>query len=221
MAAKKNAPSKDSTTAAAVAAVKSAASRKARRSRMIIWGSVAAAVFALVVATVIIVGNAARHKDEVDASADGSIEGVEVIAGLTANHVANLPEPEAVDGERLPPVGGDHDEAWQTCAVYDAPVGSWHAVHSMEHGAVWVTYNPELSADDVAVLASLVEGNDYALLSPFPDLADPVVVSAWGLRLELDSVTDPRIEVFIAKYSAGPQTPEPGAPCLGGIDATL
>jgi hypothetical protein len=54
------------------------------------------------------------------------------------------------------------------------------------------------------------------LVSPYPDLPAPVVASAWGKQLQLDSANDPRLEQFVSAFREGPQTPEPGAPCTGG-----
>jgi hypothetical protein len=86
----------------------------------------------------------------------------------------------------------------------------------MEHGAVWITYQPDLSSDQVEALRNLAHDNTYVLVSPYPDLPAPVVASAWGKQLQLDSANDPRLEQFVSAFREGPQTPEPGAPCIGG-----
>jgi len=38
-----------------------------------------------------------------------------------------------------PPMGGAHNVVWQNCGVYEALIHSEHAVHALEHGAVWIT----------------------------------------------------------------------------------
>ena len=115
----------------------------------------------------------------------------------------------------LPPVGGVHDPRVQNCGIYVEPVDTGPAVHSMEHGAVWITYDPDLPSEDVAVLQDMVRGESYLLLSPYPDLASDVVSTAWGVQLEIDSVSDEKLEQFIDRYRGG--GPEPGAPCTGGL----
>ncbi|WP_211253120.1 DUF3105 domain-containing protein, partial [Glycomyces tenuis] len=68
--------------------------------------------------------------------------------------------------EVTPPAGGNHLSQWQTCTgtVYAEPIADGNAVHSLEHGAVWLTYDPELVDDDqVAALSSKIEGRDYSL----------------------------------------------------------
>lgn len=116
-----------------------------------------------------------------------------------------------------PPVGGEHSSAWQNCGIYAEPVRSENAVHSLEHGAVWVTYRPDLPADQIEQLRGLVKGRSYTLLSPYPGLDRPIAASAWGVQLKVDAPTDERLAQFIAKYRQGPQTPEPGAACVGGV----
>ena len=122
--------------------------------------------------------------------------------------------------DQIPPVGGMHSPVLQDCGFYSKPVGNEHAVHSLEHGAVWITYDPDLPAADIAKLEALVKGNTYLLISPYKGLPSPVVASAWGVQLQLDGVDDPYLIAFINYYEQGPQTPEPGAPCSGGTDAT-
>src|ERR1700712_1025709 len=121
-----------------------------------------------------------------------------------------------VDYPQTPPVGGPHNPVWQTCKFYDQPIFNEHGVHSMEHGAVWITYKPDLAADQVAVLKALEPSKDYLLISPYPGLPANVVATAWGKQLYLDSVNDPRLAQFVAYFELGPQTPEQGVPCQGG-----
>lgn len=143
------------------------------------------------------------------------------LSGLARSIGLERGHDETIDysGSELPPVGGIHSGIWQNCGIYDEPVVAKHAVHSMEHGAVWVTYHPNLPADDVARLQDLVKGEAYVLLSPFEALKSPVVLTAWGIQLEVDEAGDDRIDTFIERYERGPQTPEPGAICYDGTGA--
>jgi Protein of unknown function (DUF3105) len=125
-----------------------------------------------------------------------------------------------VDYEQSPPAGGEHNPVWQNCGYYDSPVRDETAVHSQEHGAVWVTYSPDLPQDQVTELRDIAESQSYVLVSPYPDLESPVVASAWGKQVSLDGADDPALENFIQAYQHGPQTPEPGAICTGGTSAT-
>lgn len=117
----------------------------------------------------------------------------------------------------LPPVGGVHNPNWQNCGIYAEPVRPELAVHSLEHGAVWITYDPDLPADDVEYLKGFARGKSHMLMSPYPEQDSPVVLTAWGLQLALDSVPDERVQTFVQRYHRGPQTPEPGATCSGGV----
>ena len=119
---------------------------------------------------------------------------------------------------QTPPVGGDHALRWQTCGFYDVPVASENAVHSMEHGAVWITYRPDLRSEEVDALRRLAGRWTHVLVSPYPDLSAPVVASAWGRQLQLDSADDPRLVQFIRAFRLGAQAPERGGPCTDGVD---
>jgi hypothetical protein len=114
-----------------------------------------------------------------------------------------------------PPVGGDHAGVWLNCAAYPDPVPTENAVHSMEHGAAWVTYQPELPAAEIQELESLA--GDFVIVSPWPGLQAPVVVSSWGNQIELDGVGDERLLDALRAFRLGPDTPELGAPCSGGV----
>ena len=115
--------------------------------------------------------------------------------------------------ERTPPAGGVHFRSWLTCDVYDKPVPNEFAVHSQEHGAVWLTYLP---GQDPAPLVKLVEKNkDYVMVSPYPGQPKPYMASTWGAQLGVDEGDDPRLGEFVDAYAAGGQGGEKGAPCKG------
>ena len=116
-----------------------------------------------------------------------------------------------------PPVGGSHFDRWLNCGVYDAPVQNENAVHSMEHGAVWITYRPDLPAAQVEELKGDVADETYTVLSPYDGLPAPIVLSAWNHQLPVQSADDPRIGAFLSEYVQGAQTPEPGALCSNGV----
>jgi hypothetical protein len=94
-------------------------------------------------------------------------------------------------------------------------------VHSLEHGAVWIAYRPDLPEAAVQTLRNLARGRTHVLVAPYPDLPQPVVATAWGLQLPLEDAFDSRLPVFVSRYEKGPQTPEPGALCTGGTGTPI
>ncbi|MEV0524860.1 DUF3105 domain-containing protein [Streptomyces sp. NPDC050439] len=117
-----------------------------------------------------------------------------------------------------PPVGGDHDQVWMNCNgdVYKDELPERHAVHSLEHGAVWVTYNDKAKAADLKKLEAKVKQTPYTLMSPVKDQKDPIVLTAWGHQRTVTGASDPKVASFLSTYVQGKQTPEPGAACTGG-----
>lgn len=144
---------------------------------------------------------------------------VAAIAGLKTHDARDLSRRHVegpVDYPQTPPVGGDHAGQPQQCGTYSAPVRTENAVHSLEHGAVWITYRPGLPSSGVQQLERLAAGIEpWALLSPLPEQADPVVITAWGVQLATSDPADPRLKTFAVRYANGPQAPEPDAPCTG------
>ncbi|KPC84556.1 MULTISPECIES: DUF3105 domain-containing protein [Streptomyces] len=134
---------------------------------------------------------------------------------LTRHHVGT-----DVKYPMKPPVGGNHNPAWLNCdgVVYEKAVPDVNAVHALEHGAVWVTHNGKASPDDIGRLASRVRSTPFSLMSPYEGQAGAIMLSAWGKQVTVDGADDPRVARFFARYVQGAQTPEPGAPCTGGID---
>jgi hypothetical protein len=146
------------------------------------------------------------------APADPTPDPVQTFGGLSHEHVTG-----PVDYPQVPPVGGPHHPRWLACGVYAEPVPAEFAVHSMEHGGIWVTHRPDLPDVDVARLAGLADLDpEYVLVSPLEGLPAPVVASSWGLQLELQTADDGRLAAFVRTYAGGDQGGEPGVPCRTG-----
>jgi hypothetical protein len=125
-----------------------------------------------------------------------------------------------VDGvinyDTSPPVGGNHSQYWVDCTgtVYPNAIANENAVHGLEHGAVWITYRPDLPKADVTALTKYVSGQDRMFMSPYPGLKTNISMQSWGYQLFLDSPSDPRIRQFIDALRYNPKTtPEYGADC--------
>jgi hypothetical protein len=122
-----------------------------------------------------------------------------------------------VEYQMVPPAGGPHNPIWQSCGAYSAPIYNEHAVHSLEHGAVWITYDPSLPAADVQRLHEIAN-QGYIIVSPYPGLTDPVVASSWARQNRLTGVDDPHLQQFIVDFRRNPETaPEPNATCSMGV----
>lgn len=143
------------------------------------------------------------------------------IAGVTKvdynNARGHVNATQRVAYDKLPPFGGPHDEVWAACngQVYSTPVRNENMVHPLEHGAVWIAYNPDqISGPALDKLRDRVVGETYIMLSPYPGLDKPISLQSWGHQLKLDSPDDERIDQFIRALRANEYNhPEPGGTC--------
>jgi hypothetical protein len=138
----------------------------------------------------------------------GVPDGAETVAVGGPEHVAGVFHD---DGEV--PACGVHNEIWQNCGFYDVEIESENAVHSLEHGAVWISYDPILSSGGVNSLRKFVSRNEKVLVSPVLGQESPIIVTAWGTQLELDA----RLGQFVNEFSGASSSPEPGGRCSGGV----
>jgi hypothetical protein len=130
-----------------------------------------------------------------------------------------------------PPAGGPHNPVWMNAGVYTQPIPSERAVHNLEHGAVWITYRPDLPQSQVDQLVALFKkqsmiseasddgrSNRYMDVSPWASnaLPAPIVISSWGYQLKVQQADDPRLQQFIDTFRHNQKyTPEYGAPVDG------
>ncbi|GAA2571022.1 MULTISPECIES: DUF3105 domain-containing protein [Streptomyces] len=217
---------KSSTTArqARIAEMRRAEEARTRRNRILTVALSTVVVAGLVVGGVFLVRSQSDDSDGMESKGDGTktsgkfatdADGLRTWKGdLGRNHVT-----EKVTYPVEPPVGGDHNQVWMNCDgdVYTKPLNNENAVHSLEHGAVWVTYTDKADKADVDKLAAKVEKTPYSLMSPDEKQKDPIVLSAWGHQRTVTGADDPNVDTFFEKFVQGEQTPEPGAACTNGL----
>jgi Protein of unknown function (DUF3105) len=176
-------------------------------------------VVILIAAGIITWGAVAAHKGSEpwnERAAD-----IKGIVNYRAQHNPQIDARDHKDGTLTyvtnPPVGGAHNALWQNCMgdIYAQPIANEHAVHSLEHGAVWVTYKQGLGADQVNELKSKVQGKDYMFMSPIANLDKNISLQAWGYQLKVDNANDKRIDQFIKALRLNASM-EPGAACSSG-----
>jgi hypothetical protein len=175
-------------------------------------------VFGVVAALALAVGCTNSVNGAGQAAGSGGAAAPQWPAGVVHKEISSRNHTTAhVSYPDSPPVGGNHNPIWADCTgtVYPRPVANENAVHSLEHGAVWITYRPGLDAAGISALRSLVQGQDYTFMSPYPGLDHGVSVQSWSYQLKTDDPNDARIKRFVTTYRQNPQTtPEPGASCV-------
>lgn len=142
----------------------------------------------------------------------GVPEGTKQIAVDAPTHV----EGPIYDDHEVP-AGGEHSPIWANCGFYSQPMAAEFAVHSLEHGAVWITYAGDLPASQLDLLRRLARPSDKVLASPVEGQQSPITATAWGNQLDLDTADDPRLEQFIAEFAGSLTAPEPGGGCTRGV----
>jgi len=185
-----------------------------RRGKLVWWvvGSTAGlAVIALVVASFVF-APAPAPTYQAQNSTGNVPDGVQTFQNRS-DHVQGT-----VQYEQNPPAGGPHNPYWLNCGVYTEPQQNENAVHSMEHGAIWITYDPaRVDAAGVQQLKAVMPSS-YAILSPYPGMDTPVAVSGWNHQLKVTDPSDPRIAAFFTEFWRSQNVPEPNASCSGAID---
>jgi hypothetical protein len=130
----------------------------------------------------------------------------------TTNHTVKGP----IEYDRKPPTNGNHDPLWQNCGFYEEPVEGRHAVHSLDHGVVWITYRPDLPKQQIETLRPYGD-ETYIILSPYPGQDAPVIATSWRVQLELQGADDPRLRRFVNQFRISELAPLSGNRCTLGV----
>lgn len=164
-----------------------------------------ALAFALVVVVAIIIVN--RPNSGAGDASDASLRGEARDTG-EASHTTDPRLLVILPGE--PPTGGPHFAVPQSVGIYDQQVPDGAAIHSLEHGMVWISYNPGKIND--ATKRQLRDlGNKYdddVVVSPRPENAMAIAAASWGRLLKLDAFDKGQLEAFIETNRN--RSPEPG-----------
>jgi len=101
--------------------------------------------------------------------------------------------------------------------IHTIPLPDEVLVHNLEHGYVNVHYNCPDGCD--ALVAQLSEVVDIAtdvgakvLMSPYPDMATRIALTAWTVIDKFDDFDDVRIIAFIMAHESSPLAPEANVP---------
>jgi hypothetical protein len=186
------------------------------------WGTIAAVIAVLVFAIGVFGYMFTRYEDRrsFTPTADNRDPSTHIKGVVMENYGAgrgHIGPDKRVAYDHSPPFGGPHDGTWAACngVVYGTPVRNENMVHALEHGAVWIAYNPDKTTG--AALQSLrdrVQGSNYLMLSPYPGLDAPISLQSWGHQLKVTDAADKRIDHFIQALRLNQYTyPEIGASC--------
>jgi hypothetical protein len=152
-----------------------------------------------------------KEKDTAQSPPESPPEGIQTFPATTNENISGT-----IAYDRDPPTNGDHSPRWQNCGFYSSPVDNEYAVHTMDHGAVWLAYRPDLPQDQIDQLRQLAQ-EDYILVSPYENLYAPVVATAWRNQLDLEDAEDPRLRQFVDQFRLSETAPLSGNGCTGGV----
>lgn len=106
-----------------------------------------------------------------------------------------------------PPTNGPHVSQVPAFKVYTEPITKELAVHGLEDAGVIINYRPDLDKASVDKLASIAVsyeelggGKGHVTMAPYPNLSNPVVLTAWRRIDRLDVLDEARIRRFIDAY---------------------
>jgi hypothetical protein len=105
------------------------------------------------------------------------------------------------------PTTGTHAASSPRCGVFRQQMPAEFAVHSLEHGAVVICYQPSPATGEISGLGAVVnQFDDRVILSLNAELSQPLVATAWS-RLRACDGAHSEIEQFIETYgNRGPES---------------
>ena len=114
-------------------------------------------------------------------------------------------------GISTPPYGGPHGSQPLRCGIYEAEQPFEPIIHTMEHGAVAIYYQPlVLTGDDVAeirvVAAAMLREGARLIMTPSTQLARPIIVASWGRLMAMTDFSEERLRGFVDAFEGdGPE----------------
>ncbi len=143
----------------------------------------------------------------------GNIEGPDQSQAIPIlddkNHIhSDAPRPEYNSN---PPTSGPHHGKTNERGVHEEEAPDELMVHNLEHGEVWISYQPDVSASVVEELKDITNSYRKVVLTPRAGNDKDIALAAWGRLDTFDVNSDgtidrSRIESFIKRYrNKGPE----------------
>lgn len=140
---------------------------------------------------------------------------VETFPDMGTDHIPAGVSPPEYNSD--PPTSGPHLDTPAPCGIYRRPVPDVSVLHSMEHGAVVIHYDPSIEPARQAQLEDIARSiNGELIVAPRLDMEDELVLTAWTKRLALDRIEENVIRAFAAQFAN--RSPEGAASCPFQID---
>ena len=111
----------------------------------------------------------------------------------------------AVDYATTPPYGGPHWTFPLRCGIYEEEQHFEPMVHTMEHGAIVLYYQPLVvdagTVGEMRVAASqLLREGARLILTPSTRIGTPVAIASWGRLLLMDDFEEDTLRGFIEAF---------------------
>lgn len=118
-----------------------------------------------------------------------------------------------VNYEMSPPVEGAHADNPSGCGVFSSPVINENFVHSLEHGAVGLLYDPTRAApEDIKELEAIAAAADRNVLSaPYEGMETVFSITSWSRRMDLNDLDLSAVNEYVDTFAG--KGPEPGKEC--------
>ena len=108
-----------------------------------------------------------------------------------------------------PPAEGNHYPNPQPAGIYPTPPPDGNLVHSLEHGAVILWYNPKkLSSKQIDTVKNIFNKapGDKNIMVARTSMDVPLALTSWGRILKLNSIDEKTIDAFFnANVDQGPE----------------
>lgn len=125
-------------------------------------------------------------------------------------------EGEVTYGGKEPPTSGPHSSPypWE---YYDQELSDSRVIHNMEHGGVYISYSPDLPADQIAKIRALFSAPfsrekfqpSKALISPRKANDAPIIMSSWNRSQKFQQFDEEAMVDYYLKNIG--KSPEPTA----------
>lgn len=124
---------------------------------------------------------------------------------------SHIQEGTRVTYQSNPPTSGNHWSTPLRDGIYDTQKPDEGAIHSLEHGRVWITYKPDIGQETIDAIKDGLKGQFGIIVSPRAANETDIALAAWTrldtFNLNEDGTVDiKRILDFTQRYrNKGPE----------------